>query len=63
MEKTELVKSELGKEITELFDGILDVCNGKSFPSVKAALLLTRDHIVSLEATMPKTEEEIKKEE
>jgi len=50
-------KTELGKEITELFDGILDVCNGKSFPSVKAALLLTRDHIVSLEATMPKIEE------
>ena len=42
-------KSELGKEITELFDGILNLCNSKSFPSVKAALLLARDHVMRTE--------------
>lgn len=44
-------KTELGKEITELFDGIIELCNAKSFPAVKAALLLARDHVVRTEAS------------
>jgi hypothetical protein len=43
-------KTELGKEITELFDGILKLCDTKTFPAIKAALLLVRDHVVANEA-------------
>jgi len=47
-------KKLLEKEITEIFNEILTICNNKSFSAVKAALLLARDHIIKSEALLNK---------
>lgn len=38
--------NEVEKEIGEIFNQILDICNNRSFAAVKVALLLARDTIV-----------------
>lgn len=43
-------KVNLQEEVKSLFESILNACNEHSFPAIKAALLLARDHVIRKEA-------------
>lgn len=46
-------REEVEKEIAQVFEDVLNVCNGHPFAINKAALQLARDYMVRMETAAP----------